>query len=91
MAARTVDGPTDDWLTMAELAKLLRLSETTIRRRIHDGRFPDAGRVGPQGRFWSWEVVVWWRWTVNWGLADPQPAPTTDQLEPSSADEPEGS
>ena len=84
MATRTLDGPEQDWLDIADLVRITRLSETTIRRMIKAGRFPAPFAISPQGRMWSWEVVIWWRMTVQFGLnTEGQQGPTTGQLGPS--------
>lgn len=68
MAARSIDGPEKDWLDINDLCHLLRMSEGTVRNLIRKGQFPKPLHTSPQGRFWPWEVVVWWRLNVMLGL-----------------------
>lgn len=60
MAARTVDGPEEDWLDLRDLVKLTRLSESTINRLIRSGEFPRAKQVSPGVQMWHWTDYLYW-------------------------------
>lgn len=80
MAARVIDGPEKDWLDVHDICHLLRMSESTLRRLIKDGKFPAPLATSQQGRFWCWEVVVWWRLNTVLGVGSvSQPPSTTSQ------------
>lgn len=60
-------GGVDDWpdiLLIADMAALLRCSESTIKRRLRAGTFPVAPLAGiDRKRRWSkWAV---WRWLAS--------------------------
>lgn len=65
MAVRSIDGPEKDWLDMADLTKLLRLSESTIKRLVDSGEFPSALEPTPGTRMWSWRDVLYWQLRVE--------------------------
>lgn len=65
MAARTIEGPEKDWLDMADLTHLTRLSESTIKRLIATGEFPAALEVTSGLRMWSWKDVLFWQLRVE--------------------------
>lgn len=59
MARRIIDGPEQDYLTLSEAAAWLHLSESSLRRLIAAGRFPEGIRMGGVGDpVWPWIVVV---------------------------------
>ncbi len=77
MAARTVEGPKKDWLDMADLIKVMRMSESTILRLIAAGEFPEPLQTSPGIKMWSWRDVVYWNLRVETRprLAQPTPSP----------------
>lgn len=55
---RTIDGPADDLLSIAEAAKYMRHSVKTLRRLIAEGKFPRP-KTYPRGGQWvGWMDVV---------------------------------
>jgi predicted DNA-binding transcriptional regulator AlpA len=65
MAQRTIDGPEPDWLDMADLTRLLRLSESSIKRLIDAGEFPLPLEVTAGTRMWGWRDVLFWQLKVE--------------------------
>lgn len=65
MAARTVDSTDLDWLDMHDLTRWLRMSESTIRRLIASGEFPQPLEITSGTRFWSWRDVLYWQLRVE--------------------------
>lgn len=60
MAARTVDGPDKDWLDMADLTHLTRMSESTIKRLIAEGDFPKPKELSRNVKMWHWTDYLYW-------------------------------
>lgn len=61
MAARSIDGPDDDLLTLHEVAKYLRMEVKTLRRLIAAGQFWEPTEISPGVRVWSAEDVAVFR------------------------------
>ena len=59
MDETTTNKPTDRWLTVSELAKELKISQATIRRRIKDGTIKAMKLFGivrvPMSQFYETE------------------------------------
>lgn len=67
MASRVVDGPSENWLSAAQVRKELGgISNGTLRKLIQSGEFPAPLEVVPGGmRMWTWDDVVYWRLRVD--------------------------
>jgi excisionase family DNA binding protein len=59
-ALRALDAlePEPEWFTISEVAKLLKVSDQTIRNRINRGDYPGAIRVGRLYRIPAAEVTI---------------------------------
>lgn len=56
----TASGPTgDDFLSLEEVAALLKISVATLHRLRHAAGFPDALRIGRAVRFSRAEIESW--------------------------------
>jgi predicted DNA-binding transcriptional regulator AlpA len=64
---RSVEGPAQDFLTLSEVVKYLRLSKRTLRRLVAAGEFPRPLRTSPQTRVWDWEDLLFWRLKTKLG------------------------
>jgi excisionase family DNA binding protein len=58
---RLIDAPVADILKRAEVAKLLGLSEDTLRLLIREGEFPAGIPYGKQVVVWDWEDLTYYR------------------------------
>jgi predicted DNA-binding transcriptional regulator AlpA len=59
VSQKAVEGPEQDYLNLGEVCAYLRVGETTLRRLIAAGRFPEGQRQGGVGdRVWHWLTVV---------------------------------
>lgn len=63
MAARTIDGPEKDNLTLEEVAVYLTVESRTIRRLIAEGKFPRGIPISKGKVVWSaLDVAVYRAW-----------------------------
>ena len=69
------------WLTVGEIAKHLRVASITIYRWLEQGRIP-AHRVGRQWRFQMAEVDAW---VLRGEATEPDHKPLTDSSERGEA------
>lgn len=62
---KPIDAPAADLLTQTEVAKLLRVSEDTVKRLVADGELPAGLKVGRKVVLWDWESVAYYRLRVK--------------------------
>jgi predicted DNA-binding transcriptional regulator AlpA len=64
MAARTVDGPEQEWLTLEEVCQRVRLRDTKIRELMKLGLFPRPRPryPGEKKLLWHWLAVYVWEY-----------------------------
>lgn len=58
---KPVDAPAGDLLTQTEVAKLLRVSEDTVKRLVAEGELPTGIKIGKQTVLWDWKAVAYYR------------------------------
>lgn len=62
---RLVDGPENDHLELSEVASYLRVSSSTLKRLVREGKFPRPIEVSPGVRAWLWRDCVLWMWLAE--------------------------
>ena len=77
--SRSIDGPADDYLTLPEVVRYLRLSVRTVRRLMEEGKFPRPRQLSPGQKYWTWlDVVAYREWADRLRVgpvADDEPEP----------------
>lgn len=57
---REVDAPVQNLLTRSDVARLLGISENTLRRLIDEGEFPQPNVIGKQNQVFHWQDVAYY-------------------------------
>ena len=95
---RPVDAPAEDLLNLADVAKLLLVSDDHLRKLIAAGEFPEGLSAGKAGRVWDWRAVAYFRLRMEMlprlrGAAEPDPGtlatprrPRAGAAEPAAGD-----
>jgi excisionase family DNA binding protein len=100
VAARTIDGPERNYLTIEQVAEQVGMSKSTVRRLIAAGRFPRAAKLTGGTSKWTWRQVVFWQLYIEMrpylrkknpessAQSEVSPAPHPGVTDPSTAPRP---
>ncbi len=81
---RTIDAPAGDLLTATEVARLLGVSEDTLKRLISEGEFPSPLLIGKQTQVWDWEAIAYYRLRIRFASRMAESKPTATGGKPTA-------